>query len=220
MSPTLCALPAERLAPRLLGCVLKRDEVALRITETEGYFWPGDSACHARAGRTARNAPMWQRGGHAYIYLCYGLHHLLNVSCDREGIAAAVLIRAAEPLAGHDTIAARRGRPLAPSVLAGPGKVGQALALETALSGHDLLRPGGLELMDGPRPAEILATPRIGIGYADPLDIARPLRFVVAGTKWVSKPKALARSGRRSWPAAGGGRNRDDTPSAIVGRRG
>ena len=69
----------------------------LRITETEAYRWPSDSASHNRFGRTARNAAMWGPGGRAYVYLCYGIHQMLNIVTDREDEASAVLIRACEP---------------------------------------------------------------------------------------------------------------------------
>jgi DNA-3-methyladenine glycosylase len=191
--PTLpdCSLPATTLAPRLLGMLLRHGEVVVRITEVEAYFWPGDSACHARAGRTARNAPMWERGGLAYIYPCYGMHHLLNVTCDVEGVAAAVLIRSAEPVEGHAVIEARRRRPLRPNALAGPGKVTQALGVDASWRGHDLLAPGGLELLPGPPPSSILTGPRIGIDYALPEHIALPLRFADGGSAWVSHRRGL-----------------------------
>ena len=191
-TPDFCALPAATLAPALVGCLLVRDEVVLRITETEAYFWPGDSACHARAGRTPRTEPMWGPAGRAYVYLCYGIHSLLNIVADADGTAAAVLIRAVEPVSGHDVIAGRRGlRTLRPDSLAGPGKVGQALALDPTWSHHDLLHPGGLQLRRAFAQPDIIAGPRVGIGYADPAHQAWPLRFADASSPWVSHRRGL-----------------------------
>ena len=102
------ARDADLVAPELLGMLLCREGVVLRITEVEAYRWPGDTACHARHGRTARNDPLWGPPGRAYVYLCYGLHHMLNLVTGCDGEAGAVLVRAAEPVAGLETVRARR----------------------------------------------------------------------------------------------------------------
>lgn len=180
------------VARELLGKQLRHGEVVLRITETEAYCWY-ESGSHCHRGRTKRNAPMWETGGRAYVYLCYGLHQMLNLTTDVEGNGAAVLIRACEPVRGLDTIQARRGDKRGPVLLTGPGKVGAALALDTSWSGHDLCQPGGLEVLDGPAPAAMLSGPRVGIDYALPEDIARRWRFAVADTPWVSQRKTLSR---------------------------
>jgi DNA-3-methyladenine glycosylase len=136
---------------------------------------------------------MWGPGGRAYVYLCYGVHNMLNVSADIPGRAAAVLIRACEPLAGLETILRRRGRsPKAeygPELLAGPGKVGAALDVDASWSMHPLHRRGGLMLMPGEAPQEILAGPRIGIEFAGAEDRARPWRFAIAGHPAVTRRK-------------------------------
>lgn len=149
----------------------------------------GDSACHSRMGRTPRNAAMWGPAGHAYVYLCYGLHQMLNVVTGPEGSGEAVLVRAAEPVSGLETIRARRGGKDGPALLTGPGKVGAALAIDTAWSGHPLFRAGGLELLDGPPPVGVLVGPRVGIDYADDADRVAPWRFAVADSRWVSAPR-------------------------------
>jgi len=128
------ARDALEVAWDLLGHVLVRETVALRITEVEAYRHPGDSANHCRAGLTQRNAPMWGPPGRAYVYLCYGIHNLLNLTTNRNGEGAAVLIRAAEPVAGLETIRERRGGKSGPVLLTGPGKVGAALGLDTSWS--------------------------------------------------------------------------------------
>ncbi len=105
----------------MLGRDLERGRVVRRLTETEAYVWPGDTASHSRFGRTARNEPMWGPPGHAYVYLCYGLHSMLNIVTNAEGEGAAVLIRACEPIAGLSAIRARRGGKDGPELLTGPG---------------------------------------------------------------------------------------------------
>lgn len=170
--------PVDLAARSLLGRLLVREGVLLRITEVEAYGGPEDSASHARHGRTARNAPMWGPPGHAYLYFCYGMHWMLNVVTGPEGEASAVLIRGAEVVAGLDTVLRRRNAAKAtPRLCAGPGKVAQALGLDKTFDGHDLLAPGGLELRTGTPPARILAGPRLGIAFATAGDQARSWRF-------------------------------------------
>ncbi len=164
------------VAERALGCLLVRGEVVARITEVEAYRWPGDTANHCRMGRTRRNAPMWGPPGHAYVYVCYGIHPMLNLVCDAEGAGAAVLVRGVEVVAGGDEVVARRG-PVRAGWMSGPGKVGAGLGLGPEWSGHPLFEPGGLELRVGPPPASIVRGPRVGIGYASPEDRAAPWRL-------------------------------------------
>jgi DNA-3-methyladenine glycosylase len=104
------ARDALTVAAELLGQHIHCGEVVLRISEVEAYRWPDDTASHCRMGRTARNAPMWGPPGHAYVYLCYGMHHMLNVVTNREDEGAAVLIRACEPIEGVQTVITRRTR--------------------------------------------------------------------------------------------------------------
>ena len=185
--------PCAEVAHDLLGRHLVRGSIVLRITEVEAYCGPEDSASHARHGRTARNGVMWEPGGLAYLYLCYGLHWMLNIVTEEEGSASAVLIRACEPVAGLPLIQRRRGMAGAkPVLLAGPGKVGQALGLDGSFTGHELFKPGGLELRAGEPPARILAGPRVGIDFASERDRLAPLRFACADTKWVTVPKGLS----------------------------
>lgn len=183
----------EAVAPALLGQLLERDGVVLRITEVEAYGGPEDTASHARHGRTARNAVMWGPAGRAYLFFCYGVHWMLNVASGPEGQPSAVLIRGAEVVEGLATVLGRRGASRAtPGLCAGPGKVAQALGLDRTFDGHDLLEAGGLALRPGPPPARILAGPRLGIGYASREDQARPWRFADGGSRAVAQPKRLA----------------------------
>jgi DNA-3-methyladenine glycosylase len=179
------------VAVDLLGKLLCTGEVTLRITEVEAYRHPGDSANHCRFGKTARNAPMWGPAGHAYVYLCYGMHALLNLVTDGDGRGAAVLIRAAEPVSGHALIAARRKGQLGPSSLAGPGKVCAALGLDVSFSGRPLTKQAGLFVADQPSVSEFLIGPRVGVDYAAPEHRAAPWRLALPGTRWVSQSKTL-----------------------------
>jgi DNA-3-methyladenine glycosylase len=191
LSADFYARDALVVARELLGKELRHGAVRLRITEVEAYRHPGDTANHCRAGRTARNAPMWGEPGHAYVYRCYGLHHMLNLVTNREGEGAAVLIRACEPIAGHEVIATRRGGKTGPVLLTGPGKVAEALALDATFNGHALFRPGGLEARQGPVPARIAVGPRVGIDYASEADRLAPWRLAVADSVWVSHRRTL-----------------------------
>ncbi len=183
--------PVAELARALLGCRIKRGPVVLRITEVEAYAGPEDSASHARFGATERNAPMWGPAGRTYVYLCYGIHNMLNITADAQGSAAAVLIRACEPVAGLAQIEERRGGVAGPALLTGPGKVGAALDLDTGWSGHPLYRAGGLSVLPGDAPTSVLVGPRVGIDFATPSDRQRLWRFAVGDSAWVSQRRGL-----------------------------
>lgn len=185
------ARDALEVARDLLGREIWHGGVGARITEVEAYRYPDDSANHSHLGRTPRNAPMWGPPGHAYVYLCYGIHHLLNFVTNRDGEAAAVLIRSCEPIAGHRAIRRRRGGKEGPVLLTGPGKVGQALGLDTSFCGHPLYRRGGLEVREGSRASEVTIGARIGIAYAEPRHQAAEWRLAIAGSPWVSHANAL-----------------------------
>jgi DNA-3-methyladenine glycosylase len=191
LTPTFFARDALEVARDLLGRELWHGEVGLRITETEAYRHPGDTANHCRAGKTARNAPMWGPPGHAYVYLCYGMHAMLNLVTDRDGEGAAVLIRAAEPLAGFSAIRARRRGLEGPVLLTGPAKVAAALGVDTSFSGRFVCIRGGLEARQGEPPERVLVGPRVGIDYAAARDRRAPWRFAVAQSPWVSHRRGL-----------------------------
>jgi DNA-3-methyladenine glycosylase len=178
---------ADVVAPELLGARLRSTvDGALTegiIVEVEAYLGPHDPASHAaeRIGRTARNEAMFGCGGSAYVYLIYGVHRCMNVVTGPVGSPAAVLIRALEPTHGLDVMASRRRG--SPELTSGPGRLGAALALTRALSGHQLDR-APLELLFGWRvPAEnIGVSRRIGISRA----VDWPLRFNVLDSRSVS----------------------------------
>lgn len=152
------------------------------ITETEAYAGVDDRASHAYGPRrTQRTEPMFGKGGIAYVYLCYGIHHLFNVVTGRQDLPHAVLVRAGSPLDGIDTMLARRGKSCVDkSILAGPGSLARALGIRTELSGTSLLgdqlwiEDHALFIFDD----AISVGPRIGIDYAGN-DAARPYRFVI-----------------------------------------
>lgn len=187
------ARPSPEVARDLVGLRLVHDAVVVRITEVEAYCGPADSASHARHGRTARNAPIWGPPGRVYMYLCYGLHQMLNlVAGARVGEGHAILVRAGEVLAGLDIVLARRRmRAAAPALLAGPGKLAQGLGLDPAFSNHDVCAPGGLELHAGAAAVTVLVGPRVGIEFAAPVDRRAPLRFALAGSRAVTEPASL-----------------------------
>ncbi len=176
----------------LLGKLLCAGPVVLRIAEVEAYRFPGDSANHCRFGKTARNAPMWGPPGHAYVYLCYGMHALLNLVTDSDGRGAAVLIRACEPVAGLALVEARRSGRSGPELLNGPGKVTAALGLDVSHSGRRLGAGEGLFVAHQPAVEEFLVGPRVGVDYADETHRAAPWRVALAGSPWVSKPRTLS----------------------------
>lgn len=163
-----------------------------RIVETEAYRAPDDKACHAYGNRrTQRTAAMFKDGGHAYVYLCYGIHHLFNVVTGPSGKAHAVLIRGLEPTDNIPLMMDRRGFDrLRPQLTAGPGVLSQALGIKTAHTGCSLLAadsPIWIEDRDSLPPSEtISAAPRIGVDYAGEC-ATWPWRFYINESKWVSK---------------------------------
>ena len=162
-----------------------------KIVETEAYRAPDDRASHAFGNRrTGRTEVMFAEGGHAYVYLCYGIHHLFNVVTGPAGMAHAVLIRAVEPIDNVELMLARRAMgKLQPRLTAGPGALTQALGILTAHSGQNLLDPTGpLWLEDrGELVLEenIIASPRVGVAYAGEC-AAWPWRFRIKGSAWTS----------------------------------
>lgn len=193
LEPAFFARDALAVARDLVGAYLRRGPVILQITEVEAYRWPGDTANHCRFGWTERNAAMWGPPGRAYVYLCYGLHSLLNLVTGPEGEGAAVLIRACAPVAGLRVIQERRGGRAGPILLTGPGKVGQALALDPSWSHHPVGRRGGLTCHAGERVGDerLLVGPRVGVDFAAPADRDAPWRLAIADTPWVSARRGL-----------------------------
>jgi DNA-3-methyladenine glycosylase len=190
--------PVVEVARALLGCVLRHGDAAGAIVETEAYH-ESEPACHAYVGLTPRTRTVFGPPGRAYVYRSYGIHACLNAVCEPEGVGAAVLIRALEPLEGLDTMRARRGLERVEDLCSGPGKLTQALGIGLELNGVDLAAgPIAIEAPAGPwRSVEIVTGTRIGITKAAEL----PWRFCVAGARSVSRP--WPRRVRRTSTAAG-----------------
>ena len=185
------------IARELLGKILvsKREGKVTsgRIVEVEAYAGIHDRASHASGGRqTGRNRVMYARGGVAYIYLCYGIHHLFNVVTNLEDTPHAILIRALEPLQGIDTMLVRTGKMVPDNTLTrGPGNLSKAMGLQVSQSGTSLCSRELYIAEDGfvYPPEQIASSPRIGVAYAGK-DALLPYRFYVKGNAYVSgKPK-------------------------------
>ena len=173
------------VARELLGKFLVHGDRVGRIVETEAYLGPHDLAAHSARGLTKRNAPMFGPPGHAYVYMIYGMYFCMNVVTEREGHAAAVLLRALEPvrnLTGKTT---------------GPGLLCNAMAIDKKLNGHDLLsddfyiaadvgRATSRGTASGDAAYKIIKRPRIGVDYAGRW-ARRHLRFYIAGNPFVSR---------------------------------
>jgi DNA-3-methyladenine glycosylase len=170
--------PAIELAPDLIGKILVRRlrgrERRARLVETEAYVGPHDLACHASKGRTGRTEVMFGPGGHAYVYLIYGMYEMFNIVASTTGDAQAVLIRAAEPLDGWH------------ADLSGPGKLSRALGITRADNGLDLTGTRMFLRADADNRPRIVTTKRIGIDYAEKWKDA-PLRFIDADSSAVSR---------------------------------
>lgn len=181
------------VAAELLGKQLCTNINGKRVTglivETEAYSGDDDKACHANNQRkTKRNQIMFEPGGHAYIYLCYGVHHLFNVVTNVRGKADAVLIRAVEPLEGVGIMLDRRKMPkFEKQVTNGPGKFTQAFGITTQYYGtaldSDII---WIEESKSISKNNIVATTRVGVDYAED-DALKPWRFYLKENKWVSR---------------------------------
>jgi DNA-3-methyladenine glycosylase len=173
---------AADLARDLLGSILVRryrgKELRARIVETEAYVGAHDLACHASRGRTRRTEVMFGPGGHAYVYLIYGIHEMFNIVSGEAGEPQAVLIRAAEPLDDWQ------------ADLSGPGKLTRALHITRTLNGVPLTGKPLFLLSDAGYQPSIVQTSRVGIDYAKEWKDAL-LRFLDARSSAVSKPPAL-----------------------------
>jgi len=182
----------EIVAQTLLGKRVVREldgeRLSGRVVEVEAYFGLEDPAAHAFNGRTARNAVLFGPPGFSYVYFIYGMYYCLNVSCEPDGKAGCILIRALEPLEGLSTMARLRKLPPNPKprlLTSGPGRLCQALDINRAThNGLDVTSPSScLRIEDDDYSVEkILVTPRIGIRHA----AERPARFTIAGNRFVS----------------------------------
>ena len=155
---------ADKVAPALVGKILclRRDSgevLRMRITETECYLGVSDTACHASKGKTPRNSALWQEGGYSYVYLCYGMHWLLNLVTGEEGHPEAVLIRCCETAPG-------------------PGRLTKKLGITGELNRQTVL-DSDLWVEDDGFTCNVATDKRVGIGYASHEDQGRLWRFVM-----------------------------------------
>ncbi len=187
------------LAQDLLGMVLcthlDGHHTCGIIVETEAYKAPEDKASHAYGGRrTARTETMFGPGGLAYVYLCYGIHHLFNVVTGPRDVPHAILIRGIEPVVGEEIMLERRKMAkLEPRLTSGPGSLSRALGISTALNAVDLASkksPIWIETPEKEKEADfdIIASPRVGVDYAEEC-AAWPWRYRIAGNPWTSPAK-------------------------------
>lgn len=165
LNPDYFKLPATELAPLLLGkllCVSKDGVVSvIRITETEAYFGEEDTACHAHKGRTPRTEILYSAGGRVYVYLCYGIHSLMNIISGEEGHPEGVLIRGVE---GYN----------------GPGKLTKHLGIDRTFNNMNVIDSDVIWISDdGYVPKKILTSARIGIDYASEEFRYKPWRFYI-----------------------------------------
>ena len=205
LRPDFYARPVLEVARELIGCTVEHDGAAGVIVETEAYH-ESEPACHAFVGLTPRTQTLFGPPGRAYVYRSYGVHALLNAVCEREGVGAAVLIRALAPSSGVEAMRARRARAAkaARAALAeedlcsGPGKLTQALGVRLSENGSALWR-GPVRIREparGWRQVAVVRGTRVGINRATELR----WRFCVADDRNVSRPRPRAAS-PRSTPA-------------------
>jgi DNA-3-methyladenine glycosylase len=176
----------QAVARDLVGCTLLVDGVGGVIVETEAYA-PNDPASHSYRGRTSRNAAMFGPPGHLYVYRSYGIHWCANVVTGPEGLGAAVLLRALEPVTGLEEMSRRRGTSDPLQLCSGPGRLTQALGLTAEHDGLPLSRPP-FSIRAPAVEVELVAGPRIGISSATEL----PWRYCLSGSPFVSRPRPRA----------------------------
>ena len=169
------------VAPRLIGCTLLVEDVGGRIVEVEAYD-AGDPASHGYGGETARNRSMFGPPGHAYVYRSYGVHWCLNLVCEEEGSAAAVLVRALEPTHGVERMRERRGVDDARLLCSGPGRLCQALGVMREHDGLPLDRPP-FAVLPASEHVEVARGARIGLSRAADL----PWRYVLPRSRYLSR---------------------------------
>jgi DNA-3-methyladenine glycosylase len=181
------ARSVHEVAPELIGCTLLVEGVGGPIVEVEAYDHE-DPAGHGFRGRTERNRSMFGPPGHAYVYRSYGIHWCLNLVCEQDGVAAAALVRALEPVHGLEQMRVRRRAEDLRLLCSGPGKLCQALAVSRGHDGLPLDRPP-FELLRRDGPVEVVSGPRVGISAAADL----PWRYGLAGSPFVSRAFRPAR---------------------------
>ena len=157
------------------------------ITETEAYLGEQDDASHTYKGRSERTRIAWEDTGRAYVYLIYGMHCCFNITCAADGVPHMVLVRALQPETGLEAMKARRAADGMLNLCSGPGKLCKAMGIDRSLYGERLWESRRLFVEDTLHTPPVLATPRIGIDYAE-RSKHEPWRFVWAGSEYLSRP--------------------------------
>lgn len=183
-------LIAKELLGKTIHSMFNGELTSAKITEVEAYSGLNDKACHANNGiRTKRTEVMYAEGGHAYVYLCYGIHHLFNIVTNAKNRADAVLIRAVEPLEGVDIMLERRRKErLDKTLTSGPGTLSEALGIKTKTHFGKWLLDNDIWLEDSRNLSsdEIITSTRIGVDYAEE-DALKSWRFYIKDNQWISK---------------------------------
>jgi DNA-3-methyladenine glycosylase len=178
-----------KVARALLGAILVRvvdgERLSGTIVEAEAYRGASDPASHAYGGKTKRNAVMFGEGGHAYVYFSYGFHWCLNVTTEPAGTAGAVLVRAIEPIEGLEQMLRNRSLDSDEHVTDGPGKLTQALGMDSGLNGEDLVTSDRLFIEEGKKVEGIGSSSRVGIRRG----VEFKWRLFIKGNRFVSKAK-------------------------------
>jgi DNA-3-methyladenine glycosylase len=178
---------ARQLLGKILVTKINNQVTSGIIVETEAYS-SKERGSHAFKGRTKRNEVMFEPGGKAYVYLCYGVHEMFNVVTNKESKADAILIRALEPVSGIEIMLERVNADSQSRITSGPGKLTKAMGIDRKMNGEELnknkiwIEDQGVKI----KSAAIDSTPRIGIDYAGD-DALLPWRFTIRGNKWISK---------------------------------
>jgi DNA-3-methyladenine glycosylase len=195
------ARPSTVAAPALLGCSLVRvlddgTRLVVRLVETEAYG-AADPASHSFGGRTPRTDVMFGPAGRLYVYFTYGMHFCANVVTGRRGEGSAVLLRAAEPLEGIERMAEHRGTSNLRLLCSGPARLCQALAIDRADNGADVVAGERIWLERGARPGAISSGPRVGITRA----VEQPWRYWATDDPFVSRGRPGPARRTRTHPA-------------------
>jgi DNA-3-methyladenine glycosylase len=188
LGPEFFARSVHAVAPEVIGCTLLVDGVGGRIVEAEAYHHE-DPASHSYGGQTRRNRTMFGPPGHAYVYRSYGIHWCLNLVCEPEGEAAAILIRALEPTKGLELMRERRGLENDRLLCAGPGRLCQALGITGDLDGARLDRRP-FALYPAGESVDVVRGVRVGITRA----VDEPWRYGLDGSRFLSRALRPARS--------------------------
>jgi DNA-3-methyladenine glycosylase len=179
--------PTVEVAKKIIGHRLVHIDSRSRrlsgiIVETEAYVGTQDLACHARSGKTKRNATMWGQPGHAYVYLTYGIHWMLNLVTEREGFPAAILLRGMWPIEGIPLMIERRAGRQFHELVDGPAKICQALSIDGSWDGHDLCAPNSklfIEFDQTIQSISVTRSPRVGLNTVPEPWRSMPWRFFI-----------------------------------------